>query len=244
MKPKLTDLFRYALWLGVASTANANRKYYGLATTWVFHLTLNSFILFLPEIVRGANRVLQLDARAKQKRDFVTTVQGTIQDAVVDNPNYAFYVAPVALAYMVSHPQFNIYKGDLANIRLLGFGLDAIPHSTTAFAFSLLVMDTLDAFARNTPRDAQWRRLAEGADKHSEALAGAVLIGASALYEGGEYAIHNEELRETGGDESKINLVWSVQDTLFDLMSNTLGWLAAALLRARKSATRKEIVVK
>ena len=240
MKPKPTDLLRYALWLGVVNTANANRKFFGLPTTWVFHLTLNSFILFLPEIVRGTNRLLQLDARSRQKRGFVTTLQGTIQDAVVDNPNYAFYVAPVALAYMVSHPHFNIYKGSLADIRLFGFGLDAIPHSTTAFAFSLLVMDTLDAFARNTPRDASWRPLAESVDKHSEALAGALLIGASALYEGGEYAIHNEELRETGGDESKINLVWSAQDTIFDLMSNTLGWLVAALLRTSKSTARKK----
>ena len=77
-----------------------------------------------PEIVRGTNRLLQLDARSRQKRGFVTTLQGTIQDAVVDNPNYAFYVAPVALAYMVSHPHFNIYKGSLADIRLFGFGLD------------------------------------------------------------------------------------------------------------------------
>ena len=84
----------------------------------------------------------------------------------------------------------------------------------------------------------------ESVDKHSEALAGALLIGASALYEGGEYAIHNEELRETGGDESKINLVWSAQDTIFDLMSNTLGWLVAALLRSSKSAARKKIVLK
>lgn len=234
MKLKSTDLLRYGLWASVMFTANANRKYFGLPTTWVFHVTLNSFILFLPEILQVSNKVLRLDERAQTKQDFVTTVQGTLQDAVVDNSEYALYVAPVALAYTVSHPQFNIYKGEFAKVRLFGFGLDAIPHSLTAFGFTNLVMDTLAAFHRNTPNNAAWRGLAEQADEHAGALAGTFLIGASALYEAGEYAINQEELRETGGDESKINLVWSAQDTLFDLMSNTLGWLAAVMLRPRK----------
>lgn len=224
---------RLLLWLGVLYTARANQKYFGLPTTWVFHLTLNTFTLCLPEIVRGTGTILQLDARAKQKRDFVTTAHATIEDAVVTNPNYAWYVAPVALAYIVSHPHFNIYKGDWAKVRLFGFGLDALPHSSTAFAFTQLVMDTLSAFRKHTPRDASWRALAVMADKHAGNLAGAFLIGASALYETGEYAINQEELRETGGDESKINLVWSAEDTLFDLMSNTLGWLTAVLVRRK-----------
>lgn len=239
MKLKSTDLLRYALWLGVLNTANANRKFFGLPTSWVFHITLNSFLLFLPEIVRGTNRILQLDARAKHKRDLITTAQQTIQNAVVENPNYALYVAPVALAYIVSRPNFNIYKGDLAKLRLSGFGLDAIPHFLTAFAFTNLMIDILAAFRRNTPVNASWRELAERADEHSENLAGAFLVGASALYEAGEYAIHEEEMRETGGDESKINLVWSAQDTLFDVLSNTLGWAAAVVLQRRKRVARK-----
>lgn len=234
MKLKSTDLLRYGLWASVLFTANANRKFFGLPTTWVFHVTLNSFILFLPEILQASNKILRLDARTQVKQDFVSTAHETMQDAVVENPSYALYVAPVALAYVVSHPQFNIYKGDLAKIRLFGFGLDAIPHSLTAFAFTNLMLDTFAAFRRHTPRDASWREFAEYADDHSGKIAGALLIGASTLYEGGEYAIHAEELRETGGDESKINLVWSAQDTLFDVMSNTLGWLAAVMLRPRK----------
>jgi len=231
---KSTDLLRVALWLGVLNTANANRKVFGLPTTWVFHLTLNSFILFLPEILRGVAHFFPLDARAKHKRDLVSTTHATLQDAIVENPNYALYVAPVALAYMVSHPKFNIYKGKWAKLRLFGFGLDALPHALTAFAFTQLMMDTLAAFRRNTPRDASWRAIAERADEHAGNLAGAFLIGASALYEAGEYAINQEELRETGGDESKINLVWSARDTLFDLLANTIGWLAAVGLRSRK----------
>lgn len=231
MNSQPTALLRYALWLGVLNTARANRNYFGLPTTWVFHVTLNSWFLLLPEIVRAIEQVAPLDARTKQKRNFVSTARAAVREIVVENPNYALYVAPVALAYIVSHPNFNIYKGDLGRIRLFGFGLDAIPHSLTAFTFTLLVMDTLNAFLRHTPREASWRSLAERANEQSSSVAGALLLGASALYESGEYAIHEEELRETGGDESKINLVWSLQDTVFDLISNTLGWVAAVLLR-------------
>lgn len=234
MKP--TDLLRYALWLGVLNTGNANRKYFGLPTTWVFHVTLNSFVLFLPEILRGANRLWHLDARAAQNSDVVAATYTAIQKVVLEEDRYALYVTPVALAYIVSHPHFNIYKGEWAKIRLFGFGLDALPHSFTAFTFTNLVMDTLEAFRQHTPRDASWRRLAVRADRHSGMVAGALLAGASTLYESGEYAIHEEELRETGGDESKINLIWSAQDTLFDLMSNTLGWVVAVLLRERKES--------
>lgn len=233
LKPR--DLLRYALWLGVMNTANANRKYFGLPTTWVFHVTLDSFILFLPEIVRGMNALFPPEARKRHQRNFATTLRRTMQDAVVDNPNYALYAAPVALAYIVSHPKFNIYKGDYAKLRFLGFGLDAIPHSLTAFAFTNLMIDTLASFRRHTPETAKWRPLAERADEHAGNIAGAFLIGASALYESGEYAIHEEELRETGGDESRINLVWSAQDTLFDVLSNTLGWLAAVVIRRQKA---------
>ncbi|MBI4672504.1 MAG: hypothetical protein HY741_12670 [Chloroflexi bacterium] len=234
MRLKNTDLLRYALWLGVVGTANANRKHYGLPTTWAIHLTLNSVFLFMPELYRGASSFLRLDARARTQRDFITAAHGMVQDAVIENPNYALYVAPVALAYMVSHPQFNIYKGDLAKLRLFGFGLDALPHSATAFAFTNLVMDALRALRKHSPVNAKWYPLAARADQHSALVAGSVLASASALYESGEYAIHAEELRETNGDESKINLVWSAQDTLFDLLANTLGWLAAIVLRTRR----------
>lgn len=239
MKPKTTDLLRYALWLGVVGTANANRKHFGLPTTWVVHLTLNSFVLFLPELYRGAAAVLQLDARAQEKRDFISAAHGMVQDTVVNNPNYALYVSPVALAYMLSHPQFNIYKGDLAELRVLGFGLDAIPHSATAFAFTNLMIDALHAFHKHSPETAAWYPLADRADRHSAMVAGTLLASASALYESGEYAIHQEEMRETGGDINKINLMWSAKDTLFDLMSNTMGWLAAAILRTRTSRKKQ-----
>lgn len=242
MKLKSADLLRYALWLGVANTANANRKHYGLPTTWVIHLTLNTFILFLPELYRGAATVLRLDARAKQKRDVISAAHEMMQETVVDNPQYAQYVAPVPLAYIVSHPKFNIYKGNLAKLRLYGFGLDAIPHSATAFAFTNLVIEALVAFRRHTPLNAKWYPLAARSERHSALVAGALVASASAVYESGEYAIHAEELRETDGDESKINLVWSAQDTLFDLMANALGWLAAIALRTRRARLKESAV--
>lgn len=244
MKPRPTDLLRFALWLGLANTANANRKYYGLATTWVFHLALDSFILCLPEILSVANKLLRLDARSARQRGLVAAWQGALDDAVINNPNYALYVAPVVLAYIVSHPRFNIYKGDYANIRLLGFGLDAIPHAVTAFAFTNLVVDTLAAFRSNTPADASWRRVAEFGDDHAIMLAGALLLGVSAAYEFGEYEIHESEMRVTGGDVTRINLVWDAKDTLFDLVSNTLGWVAGALVRRRRRPTPRRVLVK
>lgn len=234
MNRKPGDLLRYALWLGVLNTANANRKFFGLPTTWVFHVTLDSFILFLPEILQALDQVIPPDEGAGQKHGLGETVRATLREAVVDNPNYALYVAPVALAYIVSHPKFNIYKGDYAKIRFLGFGLDAIPHSLTAFTFTNLMIDTLAAFRRHTPASARWWSLAERAEEQAGNIAGGFLIGASALYETGEYAIHEEELRETHGDESKINLVWSAKDTFFDVLSNALGWLAAVMVRRRR----------
>lgn len=231
MSPNRHALLRYALWLGVVNTARANRDYFGLPTTWVFHLALNSFTLFLPELYRGATKVWRLDARAQTQRACLSVAHGMLQDAVVNNPYYALYVTPVALAYMVSHPQFNIYKGALAQWRIAGFGLDALPHALTAFAFTNLAFDALHAFHKHTPSDAQWAALAARADEHAALVAGALLASASAFYESGEYAIHEEELRETHGDANKINLVWSAQDTLFDLMANALGWLGAILLR-------------
>ena len=189
--------------------------------------------------MKSAADLFQLDARAKEKRDLLSTVYRTLDDAVVNSPKYALYVAPVPLAYMVSHPHFNIYKGDWAKLRFLGFGLDAIPHSTTAFGLTNLVIDTLAVFRHHTPHNAAWHPLAVHADRHSRLIAGAFLVGASALYESGEYEIHIEELRETHGDESKINMEWSVQDTLFDLISNALGWLAGVILRRQKDSLKR-----
>jgi len=232
MALRATDLLRYALWFGVLGVAHANRKHFGLPTTWVFHASFNTFFLLLPEIYRGAARVLNLEAHARRQRD-----------TVVDNPHYALYTAPVALAYMVSHPRFNIYKGTWAKLRLLGFGLDAIPHATTAFGFSSLIFDALAALCHHTPRHVPLRASVEWAADHAEWLAGALLVGASVIYETGEFAIHNEELRETGGDESKINMEWSSKDMLFDLLSNTLGWFAAVLFR-RKRFSQEQMGIK
>lgn len=229
MRLKAEDVFRYVLWAGVAYTANANRKYFGLPTTWVFHITLNSTILLLPELVRAfESRDSLMRAGRKDSGDLDKAIRGMMRDAVAENPNYGPYVAPLALAYMVSHPRFNIYKGDWGRLRLFGFGLDALPHSMTALGFTLLVGDALAAFRRNTPANARWRRLAEKADENAAWIAGSLLVGASAAYELGEYSIHNEELRETGGDESRINMEWSARDTVFDLIANTVGWLVGA----------------
>lgn len=236
IKPNtISTMLRYILWLGVLNTSNANRKYYGMPTTWVAHLTFNTFSLFLPEIYQLLARLGQPRGNARQQNELLKTVDRVIRDAVVDDPRYGIYVAPAAVAVIVAHPQFNIYKGELGKLNFLGFGLDAIPHSTTAFGFSNLIFSVLRALRCHTPRDAAWRDAAVWADAHADLVAGLLLVGASAIYETGEYLIHNEELRETSGDETKINMEWTAENTVFDLISNTFGWLAAVLLWRRHS---------
>jgi hypothetical protein len=125
MKPRaLSTLLRYVLWLGVLNTSNANRKHYRMPTTWVAHLTFNSLTLFLPELYRVV-------ARRPKKRgsldSLLSTADGVMRDVVVNDPRYAIYVAPAAVAVIVAHPRYNIYKGKLGKLRFLGFGLDSIP---------------------------------------------------------------------------------------------------------------------
>jgi hypothetical protein len=76
------------------------------------------------------------------------------------------------------------------------------------------------------------------ADEHADIVAGLLLVGASAVYETGEYLIHNEELRETGGDATRIAMEWNAKNTVFDLIANTLGWLAAVWLRRRHARSK------
>lgn len=221
-------VLRYLLWLAVLGTANANRLYFRLPTTWVFHVSFNTLFLLLPELYSGFIHLLRLFRLSPP-----AAPRAVIEEAVVENPRYPTYVAPVALAYIVSHPRFNIYKGPLARLRLFGFGLDALPHAATAFGFTNLLMDILAALVRNAPPRAAWRQAAVWAEQNGALVAGSFLAGASALYELGEFMIRKEELRETGGDVRRVNMEWSLRDMVFDLVSNTLGWLAAIALRRR-----------
>jgi hypothetical protein len=118
----------------------------------------------------------------------------------------------------------------MAEIRLAGFGLDALPHAASAYTLSGLLYDAVDA-ARG-PTDAL------GADSppagwssHAVATTGGLLALLTAIYESGEYVIHRYELAKAGGDPDGINMLWSLDDTVHDVVSNAVGWLAATLRR-------------
>ena len=119
----------------------------------------------------------------------------------------------------------------MAARRIAGFGLDSIPHAATAYALSQLIADTLDALARHTPAGTPLAGPIRWAQARGDVLSGTALALVTLIYETGEWIIHNSELRATGGDASKINMEWSIPDTLTDACSNMAGWLFAVAVR-------------
>lgn len=231
---RLKNAARYGVWLALAYTANANRRHFGLATTWVPHLVGNSVALFLPELLGLFDRMFRLADRLPPERyPTAAALRRTAQDVVVDNPDYVGYVAPAALAYVVSHPQFNIYRGSWGEKSFLGFGYDSIPHSTTAFALSNLAYDTIAAAARHTPPRALIYPPVKAVAARRTLVVAAFLAGLTLFYEMSEYIIYRSELEARDHDISQINMMWSVKDTVFDVLSNTIGWALAVLRRMR-----------
>ncbi len=223
---KVTDLLRYGLWTAVAATAAANEREYHMTTTWLPHLLTNSLTLLFPEAVR-------LVVGDRRHGDHL------VEDVLIrmgrDNDDYAYYVAPLAIGYILSHPRFNIYKGDWAAIRLGPFGLDALPHAATGFALTALVTDTLNETQHmRLPHDALGETAREA--RKSPAISSlAILSLLTFIWEFGEYRVHNHELA-LRGDASKINMQWSGQDTANDILANLAGWALASLWR-RKDPT-------
>jgi hypothetical protein len=224
------DLARYLLWLGVLVSADANRRHFGLPSTWVFHTAGNTFTLLLPDLLRGLDRLSRPATARAGGRD--RPIAAALRDLVVDNPQYVAYVAPLAIGYILSHPRCNIYRGDWGALRVAGFGLDSIPHSTTAAALTAIVMDGLDALARRLPAASPLAGPVGRARARSGLVAGLTLALATAGYETSEWLIHKAELRATGGDASRINMEWSIEDSLIDAVSNTIGWLAVVAYRS------------
>lgn len=219
---------RYLIWAGVAGTAYANQRHFRLPTTWVPHLTGNTFSLLLPELYRLVDHTLHLEERwPPQKHPTWGALLATFRQIVVENPDYLDYVAPAALAYIVSHPRFNIYRGDWGAIRVAGFGLDSIPHSSTAFALTNLMLDTIETLHSQTPSTSGLAPVLQWIEKNKFLVTGAVLAGLTIAYEYGEYRIRQVELEATHYDESRVNMIWSLQDCIFDSLSNAIGWLTA-----------------
>lgn len=225
------DILRYGAWTGVVATAEANRRHYGMATTWLPHLVTNTVALLLPDVARllfapragrrrggrgaGAGAVLRLGA-------------DTLRALVRDNPAYVSYVLPLAAGYILSHPSFTIYKGRPAELRLAGFGLDAIPHGATAFALTAMVGDALQV-AADLAGD-ELRPLLEAARRNEVAVTALALAAATLFWEVSEHRIHQHELGLKGSVEA-INMQWSPEDTLYDCAANAIGWAAATLWR-------------
>jgi hypothetical protein len=159
-------------------------------------------------------------------------IEDTLMTMVRDNPHYAIYVAPLALGYILSHPQFNIYKGKWGEMNVAGFGLDTLPHSATAFAFAALVADTFDTIGQREQYHGMLANFMRWG-RHKPELLSLVLLGLVTLnWELGEYRIHQYEIAQRG-DSSQINMQWSLQDTGRDVIANLLGWGVAMLWRGR-----------
>lgn len=214
------DLLRYGLWGLLAYTADANRRYYHMTTTWLPHLLTNTLSLLLPDALR----------RLFGRRPARNAVEAVLFRMARDNDDYVLYVAPLAAGYILSHPRFNIYKGDWAELRLMGFGLDSIPHSATAAALSALVQDSLNVVAEVDDESTVFSRALDTAARHAPLVSLGVLGALTAIWEYGEYRIHKAELAERGSAE-RINMQWSAADTRKDIVSNLLGWLLAVVMR-------------
>lgn len=235
---KLPDLIRYGTWGGILVTAEANRRHYRMTTTWLPHLVTNTLALLLPDLHRLLTRRAEAGghdtATEGSPAGLARLCNETLTALVRDNPAYVAYVLPLAAGYLLSNPHYTIYKGKAAELRLAGFGLDALPHSATAFALTALVGDAVRAAAELS--DGQHRALLQAARRHEAAVTALALAVATLLWEVGEYRIHHHELARKGSAEA-INMQWSPEDTLYDCLSNTLGWAAATMWRrARGSA--------
>lgn len=228
------DLARYALWCGIAATAEANRREYRMATTWLPHFAMNTLSLLLPDVLRLA--LPHAQPREASARGAASLLRETLAELACDNPGYVLYVAPLAAGYLLSAPWLNIYKGHLGDLRMAGFGLDALPHAATAFALSALVDDLLaSAAGRSRPDEPLGRRLRR-LNRHSRAVSASALALATLIWELGEYRIHRHELSRRG-DAAAINMQWSLADTLTDCAANALGWLLAVIRRDALSGT-------
>lgn len=218
---KIPDLLRYGIWAVVAATANANRREYHMQTTWLPHFSVNTVTLLLPDVMRV------LIPKGHEPDDLVGQVMVKMAR---DNDNYVVYVAPLAAGYILSHPKFNIFKGDMGEMRFAGLGLDAIPHSTTGFALTALVCDTLESACAVKSARGPLARLARLCNRNPALTSFGVLAGLTFLWEFAEYSVHQYEM-EQQGDISKINMMWSADDTARDVVANLLGWAGAILLR-------------
>lgn len=223
---------RGALWLLLMETVRANRRHYPtLPTAWLPHGLGNSLALWAPELLARAEQQGALPhwCAVHPTRAALYKMVGTL---CRDNPAWGLYVGPAALGYILSHPRFNIYQGEMGTWRALGFGLDALPHALTAFALTLMVEEALDVLAQGSLR-LRWLRALARRPALGSALALTLL---SLIWEAGEYLMQQDELRRTGGAWEEINMKWDIEDMGRDFVANAIGWALARAWQARPFA--------
>jgi hypothetical protein len=224
---QLSDLARYGLWCGIAATAAGNRREYAMTTTWLPHLLTNSASLLLPDLLR---RVAPAPSPASAGPAGAWPLLRATLDAMVrENPAYVLYVAPLAAGYLLSAPWLNIYKGELGDRRVAGFGLDALPHAATAFALTAFSREALRVAAGLAPDQAPLAPSLRWLAKRRDLASALALALATLLWELGEYQMYRHELSRRG-DASAINMQWSPLDTATDCLANAAGWLLAVAL--------------
>lgn len=213
-------ILRYLTWAMMAQTADANRRHYHMATAWVGHFAWNTIALLLPDFLR-----VVLPKRPK------SLVPAAMAKMIRDNDQYVLYVFPLAAGYILSHPRFNIYKGEMAEIRLAGFGLDALPHSLTALGLTLLVYDAAKVAESLDDGTSLFSPLIDFANNHVTLTTFAAVAIPTAVWEGIEYFTHQYEMSQRGSAEL-INMQWSVDDTARDVASNFFGWVMGLVWRS------------
>jgi hypothetical protein len=176
---------------------------------------------------------LQLDAPTE-----IGPILRTIDRRVRQDPHYASYVAPLAIGFIASHPDYSIYHGQWAERTLFGFGVDTIPHATAAYGLARFVSETALTLHAETPASNRISPLAHWAAQHVDGLAITTVFIVTCLWELSEYLAHHAEIEATGRDASEVNMQWSVIDAITDSISNLVG-LAAAIQVRHKIATTK-----
>jgi hypothetical protein len=202
-----------------------------MTTTWLPHLTTNTLSLLLPDIYRllvplTHSRRRTADHPQSLIGEMVHVVGETLAAILRDNPRYVLYVTPLALGYLLSAPWLNIYKGELAEKRLGGFGLDALPHGLTAFALTALARNTITTFAELSSATQSLQGLGGALARNRTPLSALALALATLLWELGEHRIYRYELAQRGSPK-RINMQWSPSDTAYDCAANAIGWLLA-----------------
>ncbi len=224
---RLADLLRYGLWAAVLGTAVRNRKEYGVPTAWLTHLAGNTVTLLLPDAFRMLPRGLVADTKG-----LPGALLRTLRSRTWEDPSYAGYAAPLALGFIVSHPDYSIYHGRWAELNVFGFGLDSVPHASAAYGLARLLTETVHTLEDELPHAHALHHPIRRLGRQVDVLATAAVLIVTITWEWSEYLAHKAELKATGRAPEEINMQWSLPDAITDTISNALG-LGAAIMVGR-----------